>query len=156
MQEKSHCMQVKGFFPECVRTWLLRVPACVHLYSHCLQLNGFTPVCFRMCLLRSPACVQENSHCMQVKGFPPECVRMCLLRWPFVVHLYSHCLQLNDFSPVWTSIRAVSNLQHKWTRRRTRSNHGISVLLSLAWIGKKMTSCKESGVMGWLLSSSAT
>ena len=62
VKKNSHCMQVKGFSPECVSLCFLRSPFVVHLYSHYWQLNGFTPVWNRMWMFRWEVAVNEEAH----------------------------------------------------------------------------------------------
>ena len=68
VQKNSHCMQVKGFSPECVSVCFLRSPFIVHLYSHYCQLNGFTPVWNRMWM--GSCCERGGTHRASV-GFSP-------------------------------------------------------------------------------------
>ena len=49
----------------------------MHEKLHCVQLKGFSPECVFMCVLRLEAVVQENLHCLQLKGLYPEWIRMC-------------------------------------------------------------------------------
>ena len=41
----------KGFSPECVRKWAVRLAACVNALLHLSHLYGFSPECVRMCVL---------------------------------------------------------------------------------------------------------
>ena len=62
----------------CVSLCLLRSVDVVQEKLHCAQPKGFFPDWVSMCVLRV-ALVQEYSHCEQLKGFAPEFAPMCIL-----------------------------------------------------------------------------
>ena len=45
----------------------LRLETVVKENSHCWQMKGFPPECVRMCVSRLPACVKEKLHCLETK-----------------------------------------------------------------------------------------